>query len=296
MSLSPTLETYLADRGTRYTLEHHAASLSSLETARAARIDEDSLAKSVVLVDGGGHLLAVMPASRRLELSEVRARLGRTLRLAREEEIVELFPDCALGAIPALGAAFGLPTVVDTSLEECDEIFFEAGDHETLVHMTRRDFLALQEDAERVRIATRLIALNAARGSRLQLYESILAVSEALAAPAGDALRWRRCLLHELAELREGLEGHVRETEGPEGLIEEIVGEAPRLAREVEELRREHVSLRALCARTLARAQESESPGTTRQVVLRLLGELAHHRHRGADLVYEAFGVDIGGG
>ena len=45
---------HLADRGARYTLEHHAASVSSLETARAARIDEDSLAKSVVLVEYRG--------------------------------------------------------------------------------------------------------------------------------------------------------------------------------------------------------------------------------------------------
>jgi Ala-tRNA(Pro) deacylase len=68
MSLPPTLVEYLSQHGTRYTLEHHMHSLGSLESAREVSVDEESLARSVVLGDERRFVLAVIPASRRLEL------------------------------------------------------------------------------------------------------------------------------------------------------------------------------------------------------------------------------------
>jgi Ala-tRNA(Pro) deacylase len=296
MSVSHTLESYLFEHGASYTLEHHEASESSLDTARAARIDEESLAKSVLLEGEGGHLLVVLPASRRLDLSRVRDRLGRTFHLAPEQDIPTLFPDCAPGAVPAVGAAFGLPTILDASLEETEEIFFEAGDHETLVHMSRRSFFELQDGARRADIATASVALKVAHGARVRLYESILSVSEAIGAPLGSGPAWRRRLVRELERLRIALDVHIEKTEASEGLLDEIIDQAPRLAREVDRLRQDHTRLRAECERVLARAEDFESVASIRRMVLSLLGQLAHHRHEGADLVYEAFGVDLGGG
>jgi Ala-tRNA(Pro) deacylase len=67
--------------------------------------------------------------------------------MATEEEIERLFPDCILGAIPPVGAAYGLRTVVDESITEVPDVFFEGGDHATLVHMSGPAFDRLMVEA-----------------------------------------------------------------------------------------------------------------------------------------------------
>ena len=116
---------------------------SSHETATAAHVPEDQLAKSVVLEDPEGYVLAVLPASRRVSIGKLREQLNRTVELASEGELQELFDDCETGAIPPLGAAYGIPSVVDDALLEASEIYFEAGDHGDLVHMRGDEFLSL---------------------------------------------------------------------------------------------------------------------------------------------------------
>jgi len=296
MALSHTLETFLADHHALYELEHHALALSSLCTARAARIDEHCLAKSVLLEDEDGPVLAVLPAASRLELSRLREQLGRDLRFASEGETGRFFPDCALGALPPIGVAFGLPTVVDRSLESLGEIFFEAGDHETLVRMKGTDFLELMDGATRGEIASESPKWIAARRSRERLYGSILLVSDAITAPMGSGNRWRRRVRGELVRLKRALADHTAESEAPDGLLRQIEECAPRLARPVQRLRNEHVALEKATDEMLARLDGSLSSPSVRTGVLKLLGGFAMHRHRGADLVYEAYGVDIGGG
>jgi hypothetical protein len=99
-----------------------------------------------------------------------------------------------------------------------------------------------------------------------------------------------------LIQLSRAADDHVTDTEAPDGLLAEIVEEAPRLWREAEGLRAEHETLIEECARMLGRVEGSDSPLSLRSQVNVLLGRFERHRYRGADLVYEAFDVDIGGG
>ena len=69
------------------------------------------------------------------------------LELAQEDELALLFPDCELGAIPAVGLAYGIGTVVDDSLLEQEEVYFEGGDHEHLVQVTGGSFQRLMAGA-----------------------------------------------------------------------------------------------------------------------------------------------------
>lgn len=296
MSLAHTLENYLLDRGVRYTVEHHAASTTSLGTARKARVDEASLAKSVVLDDDRGFVLAVLPASRMLEIGRVRNQLGRPLHLSREYEMVRLFPDCALGAVPPLGAAYGLPSVVDASFDDRDEIFFEGGDHETLVRMDGGEFLGLLATAAVGEITRDRKNLATAIELKERLYDSLISVRRAVGAPIASGTRWRTRLRRELLKLARAADDHVADTEAPDGLLAEIVAEAPRLWRRAEGLRAEHETLVAECACMLQRVEGADSPLSLRSQVNVLLGRFERHRYRGADLVYEAFDVDIGGG
>jgi len=296
MSIAQTLEEYLTDRGARFTIEHHAASTSSLGTARSACIDEDCLAKSVVLEDERGFVLAVLPASRRLELGQVRRKLRRALRISQEDDMVGLFPDCAFGAIPPLGSAYGLPTVVDASLEGRDEVFFEGGDHETLIRMEGGDFLGLLATASVAEIASESASLTAALALRERFFEVQLAVRRAVGAPIKSGGRWRVRLKQELARLSMATDDHIVETEAPDGVLSEIIGQAPRLWREVEKLKAEHTEMLEGCSDILESLNGSDSARLIRREAQALLAKYEAHRHRGADLVFEAFEVDIGGG
>ena len=107
----------------------------------------DRLAKSVVLQDEEGYLMAVLPSTRHVRLGRLGRELSRRFRLATEEEIGALFEGCERGAIPPLGSAYGLDTIIDDSLTEQPEIYFEAGDHERLIRVSREQFMRLMEQA-----------------------------------------------------------------------------------------------------------------------------------------------------
>ena len=47
--------------------------------------------------------------------------------------------------MPPVGTAYGLRAVVDEILDGQDDIYFEGGDHRTLVHVTGAQFQRLME-------------------------------------------------------------------------------------------------------------------------------------------------------
>jgi Ala-tRNA(Pro) deacylase len=143
MAIAPTLEEFLRVRGVEFDLVAHAHSESSTETAQMARLRGSYVAKAVVLSDGHGYLVAVVPATHHIQLAWLDNHLQRRLGLVTEAELSRLFPDCELGAVPPLGPAYGLQTVVDEALFALPEVYLEAGDHETLLRMSGRQFRAL---------------------------------------------------------------------------------------------------------------------------------------------------------
>ena len=147
MAMAISLEQYLIKNRIRYDVMTHPFTDSSMATAHAAGIPAARLAKSVVLRDEQGYLVAIVAATRRLQLGYVRRKLARPVRLATELETQPLFKDCARGAIPPLGPAYGLEVIIDDSLNEQPEIFFEGGDHQELIHVTGADFHRLLPNA-----------------------------------------------------------------------------------------------------------------------------------------------------
>ena len=156
MSIAPTLQQYLTAENIEYDVIPHDPTMSSTRTAEACRISGDRLAKGIVLRCNAGYMLAVLPASHQLRLSDLRGQLGDNVEMAEEPEIDALFPDCAHGAVPALGHCYALPLVVDDSIEAQPEIYMEAGDHETLLHMSHAQFARLMENARHGRFSEEL--------------------------------------------------------------------------------------------------------------------------------------------
>ncbi|HEV55881.1 MAG TPA: YbaK/EbsC family protein [Phycisphaerales bacterium] len=147
MGIAITLKQYLDDHGIDYELVQHNPTPSANRTAEAAHIPGDRLAKAVVLEDAGHYLLAALPATHRLQLGRLHHELGELVGLATEREITGLFADCAPGAVPALGPAYGMETLLDRALEAQEDIYLEAGDHQSLVHLSGDAFRSLLKDA-----------------------------------------------------------------------------------------------------------------------------------------------------
>jgi Ala-tRNA(Pro) deacylase len=156
MAIAPKVQDYMARRGARYDVLKHPHSQSSMETAELAHVPGNRLAKSVVLQDDQGFVIAVLPSTCHVKVEDLCSELNRNLRLVTEKELPSAFSDCELGAIPPVGPAYGMTTVVDQSLTDEPEIYFEAGDHEQLIRMQRDDFVALMDRATRARFAARM--------------------------------------------------------------------------------------------------------------------------------------------
>lgn len=149
MAVATKLYEYLKGKGSNYTLLGHPHSGSSMETAETAQVPGDALAKGLVLEDEAGILLVVVPSDHHVELDTLNARLGRRLVLVTEPDLANIFPDCELGAVPPIGAAYSIDTVWDPdgSLGSQDYLYFEAGDHATLVRVGAKHFRELMAEA-----------------------------------------------------------------------------------------------------------------------------------------------------
>lgn len=151
MGIAITLAQFLAERGVKYDVVEHPHAVTASESAKTSHISPNRLAKAVVLKGEDGFMLAVLPASSHIEFGRLRKQLGADLDMASEEQIETLFLDCEPGAVPALGAAYGLKVIVDDSLANEPEIYLEGGDHASLVHISGSTFQGLLADARHAR-------------------------------------------------------------------------------------------------------------------------------------------------
>lgn len=152
MKMAKTLEGFLDKNGVEYDMLMHRHTDSSINSAQAAHIPEGQLAKPVILEDSQGYLMAVIPANSHVKIREINRLLGRNMGLATENEIPALFTDCEPGAIPPVGQAYGMQTIVDNDLDVCSDIYFESGNHEQLIHLNGVTFRQLMTVARHASI------------------------------------------------------------------------------------------------------------------------------------------------
>ena len=152
MAIANTISDFLIDRDIDYHVYPHSYTESASESARETHIDPARLAKAVVMATKGNkrrkYTIAVLPASCEVNTEEFGLAAHEHIELAKEYELSVLFPDCAVGAVPVFGEAYGLQTVVDESFEaRSDDVFFEAGDHEELIRVSADQFVRLMAGA-----------------------------------------------------------------------------------------------------------------------------------------------------
>jgi hypothetical protein len=145
-------------------------------------------------------------------------------------------------------------------------------------------------------------ALQEAARRRRTLHEALVALEQAISSPAAGRIPdWTAKVTKEMTAVRDAWEQHIDGTEKPGGLYEEIVGTSPRLAGTVDRLRAEHPEITAGVGEMVDRLEQVEIGGLpwplddARDDLQRLIGRVIRHRQKGADLVWEAYNVDIGG-
>jgi Ala-tRNA(Pro) deacylase len=148
MTIANSVMDYLNKSRITYSVIAHSPSASSKQTVSKAHISPEKLAKAVILKDARGYVMAVVPADKYVSLDAVSRRLGRPVAIAPESGFPQIFKDCEFGAIPPIGPAYGMETLLDDSLAGQTDIYFEAGDHEELIHMNGESFLLLLKRAQ----------------------------------------------------------------------------------------------------------------------------------------------------
>jgi len=144
MSIARTLKAYLDRERVHYDVLPHPEAFRALAVAQTLHTPEKEMAKVVMVKADERFIMTVLPASWNVDLHRLRGVfMTHHVRLATEDEIKHLFPDCELGAMPPFGNLYGFPVYVDQSLMEDKEIVFQAGTHSEAIRMRYMDFAAL---------------------------------------------------------------------------------------------------------------------------------------------------------
>jgi Ala-tRNA(Pro) deacylase len=141
MAIAQSIRSFLTREKVPYTLVVHRAAYTAQQEAQVAHIQGRHWAKIVVCIADGQPIQAVLPAHLMVDLERLRD-LARThsVRLASEAEMLGMYPECELGAMPPFGPIYSQRVFVDASLVGDPEIVFNAGTHTDAVCMHYNDF------------------------------------------------------------------------------------------------------------------------------------------------------------
>jgi Ala-tRNA(Pro) deacylase len=140
----PKLKDFLDRNEIKYELIHHPTTYTAQLTAASSHVAPEELAKTVIVNRDGKLAMAVVPASKRVDITALHTASGASsMRLASELEFKQQFPDCDAGAMPPFGNLYGMHVFIDEGLVNKKRIAFNAGSHDELVRVAYADFARL---------------------------------------------------------------------------------------------------------------------------------------------------------
>jgi Ala-tRNA(Pro) deacylase len=135
---------FLDGNHVHYVVISHSTAYTASRVAESVHIPGRNLAKVVVVVMDGRLAMAVVPATKDVDMALLEQASGSLdVRLADEAEFANRFEGCQLGAAPPFGNLFGMDTYVDWSLGQRPSIAFNAGTHADLIAMDFGDYRRL---------------------------------------------------------------------------------------------------------------------------------------------------------
>ena len=135
------LKAFLDSNKVKYVSLIHSPAYTAQEVAASTHITGKELAKTIIIKIDDEFAMAVLPSNRKVVIQDLRDITGAEhITFATEDEFKKLFPDCEVGAMPPFGNLYGLDVFVAPSLEQNEEIAFNAGTHTEVIRMAYRDF------------------------------------------------------------------------------------------------------------------------------------------------------------
>jgi Ala-tRNA(Pro) deacylase len=158
MSISARVSSYLVQHHIPYQVYPHFHSVNSISSAISANVPLDHIAKAVILKDHQDRfMMAVLPGNNKINLSVINNELMGSYQLLQEDELYKLFNDCENGAVPPIAQAYNMGMVCDNSLDELEDVYLEAGDHERLICINKQSFEKLTANAKHIRFSQQMI-------------------------------------------------------------------------------------------------------------------------------------------
>jgi Ala-tRNA(Pro) deacylase len=144
MPVTPSVQEFLRCADVAYTVLPHARAFTARTEAAAIPVPVRNWAKVVVAFADGEPIQAVVPADCEVDFERLAELIGvPDVRLASEDELDWLYPDCEAGAMPPFGPMFHQLVFLDKLLAEDEEIVFNAGTFDDAVAMTFEDYVKL---------------------------------------------------------------------------------------------------------------------------------------------------------
>jgi Ala-tRNA(Pro) deacylase len=147
-----SIAAFLEDQAVEFEALPHPPAYSAQKLAKYLHVPGKQVAKSLLLYGPQGFVLAVLPATMNVDLTQLAEALGGHVRLAVEPEIAAFFHDCEWGVVPPFGTLYGLPIILQDSFDPASLMVFEGKSHVEAVRMRCADFERL-ERPRRLRFA-----------------------------------------------------------------------------------------------------------------------------------------------
>lgn len=139
-----SISEYFEKNAVRYRAQNHLHVITAPEVAQTTHTPGRLLAKTVILKADGDLVMAVLPADRKIDFDMLKVAMGaHELRLAKEDEFGDRFPDCEVGGMPPFGNLYDMPVVLEQALTEIPWVAFNAGTHTEIVKMDMSDLVQL---------------------------------------------------------------------------------------------------------------------------------------------------------
>ena len=138
------LKKFLDDKKVRYEIIPHTTQYTAQGVAQVTHISGKEIAKTVMVKLDGKSAMVVIPASTKVDLELLKQETrAREVQLANEDDFMNIFPDCEIGAMPPFGNLYKIKVYVSKLLAEDEEVAFNAGNHRELIKMKFSDFKRL---------------------------------------------------------------------------------------------------------------------------------------------------------
>lgn len=144
MSIPTRVTTYLKKAKVPFETVAHRTVFTAYDLAATLREKLENIGKTLLIKADGRYLLAMMPASRRLDLVKLKKLLGaKAVRIAKESDM-ERELKVKPGAITPFGSLHKLEVFADRSLMKARSVILGAGSFTESLRLKVKDFLKLE--------------------------------------------------------------------------------------------------------------------------------------------------------